>query len=165
SSSEVAIIVERIKQQAKETHDSPAQIIQNNTVVVNKNLVSNMLSKEALQIRIKHIRRSEMPPQTQTFDEVDVPLPFQYTLKGELFLIRDSQVGLGRVLIYNVCLKHLFGENSQIFPLVYALMSSKSAELYTQLFQDLNDFVAENEFTLRPLAIITDFEIAAINAF
>ncbi|CAG8836736.1 15411_t:CDS:1, partial [Gigaspora margarita] len=56
-------------------------------------------------------------------------------------------------------------KNSQIFPLIYALMSSKSAELYTQLFQDLNDIAAENEFTLRPSTIITDFEIAAINAF
>lgn len=74
-----------------------------------------MASKEALRMRIKRIRRSERPPQPQTLDEVDVPLPFQYTLKGELFLIRDSQVGLGRVLIFTtktnvlVCLKRLFG--------------------------------------------------------
>ncbi|CAG8784136.1 10129_t:CDS:2, partial [Cetraspora pellucida] len=75
---------------------------------------------------------SEMPPQPQTLDEVDILLPFQYTLKGELFLIRDLQVGL--------------------------------EELYMQLFQDLNDFAAENEFILKLLKIITDFKIATINA-
>ncbi|CAG8830048.1 5754_t:CDS:2, partial [Gigaspora margarita] len=164
----------------KETRNSPAQIIQNNTVAVDENLVSSMPSKEALRMRIKHIRRSEMPPQPQTLDEVNVPLPFQYTLKRELFLIRDSQVGLGQVLIFTTktnvqCLSQASfwvmdgtfrtvptvfhqlytihapigtSENSQIFLLVYALMSSKLAELYMQLFQDLNDFAAENEFTL-----------------
>ncbi|CAG8690203.1 14886_t:CDS:1, partial [Cetraspora pellucida] len=96
SSSEVAVIVECIKRQARETHDSPAQIIQNNIASVDKNLVSNMPSKDALRMRIKRIRSSEMPPQPQTLDEVNVPLPFQYTLKEELFLISDSQVELGQ---------------------------------------------------------------------
>ncbi|CAG8713907.1 28440_t:CDS:2, partial [Dentiscutata erythropus] len=91
SSSEVAIIVEHIKQQARETQNSLAQIIQNNTAAVDKNLVSYMPSKDALCMRIKHIRGSEMPPQPQTLDEVDVLLPFQSTLKRELFYIRDSQ--------------------------------------------------------------------------
>ncbi|CAG8809705.1 13872_t:CDS:2, partial [Dentiscutata erythropus] len=84
SSSKVAVIVERIKRQARKTHDSPAQIIQNNIASVDENLVSNIPSKDALHMRIKHIRSSEMPPQPQTLDEVDVLLPFQYTLKEEL---------------------------------------------------------------------------------
>ncbi|CAG8771745.1 16463_t:CDS:1, partial [Racocetra persica] len=48
----------------------------------------------AFHIRIKYIRASKMPPQPQTLKEVNVLLLFQYTLKRELFLIRDSQVGL-----------------------------------------------------------------------
>ncbi|CAG8747672.1 13969_t:CDS:1, partial [Dentiscutata heterogama] len=66
-------------------------IIQNNIAAVNKNLISYMPSKDILYIKIKCIRGFEMPLQLQTLDKVDVSLPFQYTLKGELFFIRDLQ--------------------------------------------------------------------------
>jgi len=55
-------------------------------------------------------------------------------------------------------------ENSQIMPLVYALMSRKSEECYRNLFQGLIDFGDENGVLLRPQFILTDFEQAAINA-
>jgi hypothetical protein len=55
-------------------------------------------------------------------------------------------------------------ENSQIMPLVYALMSRKSEECYRSLFQELIDFGDENGVLLRPQFILTDFEQAAINA-
>ncbi len=54
--------------------------------------------------------------------------------------------------------------NSKILPLVYALMTNKSEELYRRLFQDLIDFAEENNIELNPSTIITDFEQAAINA-
>ena len=47
---------------------------------------------------------------------------------------------------------------------MYALMTSKSEEMYRQLFQSLNDFAEENNVELRLLTIITDFERAAIKA-
>ena len=56
------------------------------------------------------------------------------------------------------------GENAKVLPLVYALMTSKSEECYIRLFQDLNDFAAENNHELNPQFILTDFEKAAINA-
>ena len=56
------------------------------------------------------------------------------------------------------------GENAKILPLVYALMTSKTEECYTRLFESLNDFAAENELDLNPQFILTDFEQAAINA-
>jgi hypothetical protein len=55
-------------------------------------------------------------------------------------------------------------ENSQIMPLVYALMSRKSEECYRTLFQELVEFGDENGVILRPQFILTDFEQAAINA-
>src|SRR5436190_16314831 len=55
-------------------------------------------------------------------------------------------------------------ENSRIMPLVYALMSSKSEECYRKLFQDLIDFCDEQGVELQPHFVLTDFEIAAINA-
>ena len=55
-------------------------------------------------------------------------------------------------------------DNSQIMPLVYALMSKKSKEFYRALFQELIDFADENGILLQPQFILTDFEQAAINA-
>ncbi|CAB4436267.1 unnamed protein product [Rhizophagus irregularis] len=55
-------------------------------------------------------------------------------------------------------------ENSRILPLVYVLMSGKSKELYQVLFQNLIEFAEENNISLTPSKILTDFEIAAINA-
>jgi hypothetical protein len=56
------------------------------------------------------------------------------------------------------------GENAKVLPLVYALMSSKSEEIYTRMFQELNDYANDNNIILNPKFIITDFEKASINA-
>ncbi|CAF1547505.1 unnamed protein product [Rotaria sordida] len=54
--------------------------------------------------------------------------------------------------------------NFRIVPLVYALMSSKSEELYQRLFQELNELADENELELKPDFMLTDFEKGSINA-
>ncbi|CAF3241470.1 unnamed protein product [Rotaria sp. Silwood2] len=54
--------------------------------------------------------------------------------------------------------------NSRIVPLVYALMTVKSEELYQRLFQELNEWAEENELELKPDFVLTDFEKASINA-
>ncbi|CAF0868187.1 unnamed protein product [Rotaria sordida] len=52
----------------------------------------------------------------------------------------------------------------RIVPLVYALMSNKSEELYQRLFQELNELADENELELKPDFVLTDFEKGSINA-
>ncbi|CAG8685915.1 11114_t:CDS:1, partial [Dentiscutata heterogama] len=54
--------------------------------------------------------------------------------------------------------------NSRILPLVYALMSSKSEICYKRLFQDLVDFSKDHNINLQPEFVLTDFELASINA-
>ena len=56
------------------------------------------------------------------------------------------------------------GENSRILPLVYSLITSKSEEIYKNLFEELIEFAAENDIILQPSTILTDFELASINA-
>ncbi|CAG8745413.1 8920_t:CDS:2, partial [Gigaspora rosea] len=55
-------------------------------------------------------------------------------------------------------------DNSRVLLLVYVLMTKKSEELYRALFQDLIEFAKESNILLRPTTILTDFELAAINA-
>jgi len=43
------------------------------------------------------------------------------------------------------------GENAKILPLMFAIMTSKTEECYTRFFENVNDFVAENELDLNLL--------------
>jgi hypothetical protein len=54
--------------------------------------------------------------------------------------------------------------NSRILPLIYALMSSKTLEIYTRLFQEIKDLANLENIDLRPDFVITDFEKSAMNA-
>lgn len=54
-----------------------------------------------------------------------------------------------------------------VFPLVFALMTGKDEDLYNMLFSNLNKFAEENGIFFKEnknLEIITDYELAAINA-
>jgi hypothetical protein len=59
-----------------------------------------MPSSNALRARIKRVKRAEMPAQPQTIEEVNVPDSFRSTLDGDTFLIRDSEVGDDRILLF-----------------------------------------------------------------
>ena len=196
SSGNVAKAIACIKQQALETRDQPMQIIQSNIINVSEETASNLPSQNALRMKIKRIRRTEIPPQPKTLDEINVPVALCYTLSGSLFLIKDAKINQERILLFTTTtnIQHLSQatfwimdgtfktvptvfyqlytihapvgaeDNSRILPLVYALMTNKSEELYRQLFQYLIDFAEENDIELKPCTILTDFEQAAINA-
>ncbi|CAG8847526.1 40219_t:CDS:2, partial [Gigaspora margarita] len=55
-------------------------------------------------------------------------------------------------------------KNSRIMPLVFSLMTKKSMESYRRLFQGLIDFAKEHDVDLSPQIVLTDFEVAVINA-
>ena len=54
--------------------------------------------------------------------------------------------------------------NNRIITLAYALMSSRTEEMYRELFRELNDLATNLNIVLNPNIIMTDFEIAAIRA-
>ncbi|CAF1509331.1 unnamed protein product [Rotaria sordida] len=54
--------------------------------------------------------------------------------------------------------------NFRIVPFVYALMTSKSEELYQRLFPELNELADENELESKSDFVLTDFEKGSINA-
>lgn len=54
--------------------------------------------------------------------------------------------------------------NSRILPLIYALITSKTEQIYKCLFEEIVDFAAEHNIILQPSTILTDFEQASIYA-
>ncbi|RGB38671.1 hypothetical protein C1646_755477 [Rhizophagus diaphanus] len=59
-----------------------------------------MPSSNSLRSRIKRVRRSEMPPQPQTLEEINIPDFLQFTFNGVRFLVRDFVVGEYRILLF-----------------------------------------------------------------
>ena len=48
--------------------------------------------------------------------------------------------------------------------MVYILMTSKREEIYRRMLQELTDFGEENTIVLKLRVVLTDLELAAINA-
>jgi hypothetical protein len=155
-----------------------------------------MPSQNALQMRIKRVRKTNTPSEPESLEQINIPDSFCHTFNEELFLVKNLEIGSERILLFTTKanIKHLSlspfwimdgtfktvprifyqlytihapvgaEENSRILPLVYALMSGKSKELYQALFQNLIEFAEESNISLRPSTILTDFEKAAIDA-
>ena len=52
-----------------------------------------------------------------------------------------------------------------MFPCAYLLLSGKTTEIYKSLLEELINAALKFKLVLRPELILTDFELAAINAF
>lgn len=57
------------------------------------------------------------------------------------------------------------GQSGQVLPMVYALMTRKSAALYTVLLEKVKEWAAASDVELAPRYVLTDFEIGAISEF
>ncbi|CAG8699984.1 1975_t:CDS:2, partial [Cetraspora pellucida] len=102
SSSEVAIAIANIKKCASESQKKPTQLIQDN-ITKFPEVQPYMPSLNSLRKIIYRLRKNENLPQLQSANALDIIIP-----------------------------STLFGpeENSRILPLVYAMMTGKSEELY-----------------------------------
>ncbi|CAB4373838.1 unnamed protein product [Rhizophagus irregularis] len=100
SNAEVAKSIVQIKQKVCTTRDKPVRIIQYITVRMSQEYHPYMPSSNSLHSRIKRVRRSEMPPQPQTLEEINIPDFLQFTFNGDRFLVRDFAVGEDRILLF-----------------------------------------------------------------
>ncbi|KFD46251.1 hypothetical protein M513_09413, partial [Trichuris suis] len=188
----VSRLLEQVRTQARYTANAPCQIIQSCMTSAPADIAPCLPSTNALRCTIKRARKLHRPVEPRRLAEVEIPAALKVTLCGEVFLVRDSTVGHDRILLFTTIanvrkLAHaaiwimdgtfktvpiVFYQlytihacvGSQMFPMVYALMSGKSQALYKRLFEELADFADEHQFCLSPRVIMTDLELAAINA-
>ncbi|CAF1516550.1 unnamed protein product [Didymodactylos carnosus] len=133
----------RMKELAKISNDQPAQIISNVIAATSREIQLCLPRKDALRQQIKRAKR--------VCDEEVEPM---YITRCILYYTQWNAIHApagGNV-------------NFRITPLVYALMSKKTEELYPRLFQELNELADENELELKPDFVLTDFEKGSINA-
>ncbi|CAB5396246.1 unnamed protein product [Rhizophagus irregularis] len=92
-------------------------------------------------MKIKRVRKANTPPaELQSLEQINISDLFYHTFNKELFLVKNIEIR------------------------IYVLMNEKFKELYQVLFQNLIKFAEENNISLRPSKILTNFEIVAINA-
>ncbi|XP_063795833.1 nicotinamide/nicotinic acid mononucleotide adenylyltransferase 2 isoform X1 [Pseudophryne corroboree] len=194
--SDVADARALIKYRAKNTEESPTEIIQAVTAAMPTASAIHMPNREALRQVVRRIRRKSMAPRPTSLQEISVPVNLS-KVNGVNVLARDDTFGSERILLFStednlrklhhapywimdgpstacptlfrhLCTIHaMVGTNavSQTFvPLAHGLLTSKSEECYTRFLQDLKDYAADYGIELAPQYILTDFELAAINA-
>ncbi|XP_029053857.1 uncharacterized protein LOC114881283 [Osmia bicornis bicornis] len=176
------------------TNEKPAQVIQNIKATTSQEVLSCLSSNNALRQQVKRARRMQAPAEPSSVDfcvpeELTLTLSGQLFLRdiriegngilmfctldnlkhlaGAKYWLMDGTFNTVPLLFKQLYTIHTSvggSENSVSVPLLYALMTNKSEELYSRLFQELNDWADENKIPLRPDFILTDFEKSSINA-
>ncbi|CAG8517757.1 9673_t:CDS:2, partial [Ambispora gerdemannii] len=152
SSASIVKTTAHIKKQAQETNNQPAQIIQNNIVNVPEEIHPYISSHNALHIKIKHARRTEMSPQPKTLDEINISDSLHSTLDGDLFLVRDSIIDQGRILLFTTRanIQHL---NQILFWIMDGTFKTVPT-LFRQLYTIHAPVGSENNSRILPLVYI-----------
>ncbi|CAG8762470.1 15514_t:CDS:2, partial [Dentiscutata erythropus] len=101
----------------------------------------------AIRKQISCARTKNMPTQPQSLENINVPDQLCITIKGEQFLAKDIEFNNEKIMIF-----------------FYVLMTSKTEESYTQLFQELINLGYKAGYELSLPIIITDFEQSVINS-
>ncbi|CAG8487205.1 10971_t:CDS:2, partial [Gigaspora margarita] len=190
----VAKMIAKIKEQMQQSNDKPSQIAQDVIANSSYFVYQYLLSSNTIHQTIQRIRHLDLPTEPLSLESLVIPQNMRTTLIGMIDLLSGPWMGpLRQSLLCSdnytpfmvFFMTFIFfiissqnsehghylefwcaggSDNSRIMPLVFALMTSKTEELYRRMFQELLDFAEENGINLFPQMVLTDFESAAINA-
>lgn len=169
------------------THQIVAASVVNLGVAVQGQLPSVPCLKRTVQRLRQQV--NEAPPNPLSLEDLQIPNRYQLTDTGAQFLIWDSGPGPDRILMWsteqNLDLlarsHHWYADGTfktapplfqqlytihgvhyhNVVPTVFALLPNKTEETYTRLLTDLKN----RRPALNPETVMTDFELASINAF
>lgn len=150
SNAEVAKVVAQIKLQAQESTDQPAQIIHNNITNTSQEIYPYIPSQNALRMKIKRVRRANMPLDPLNLGEANILDSLRYTLNGELFLAKDSRIGNERIVLFTTKANiQLLSQSS--FWIMDGLFKTSSTT-FCQLYTIHAPIGAEDNYRFLPLA-------------
>lgn len=176
------------------TTNLPSAIVQSHRQAVPPKYAAGLPSEEALRQRIRRQRRQKFPSEPRALTEIEIPDDLKTTIgdQNRQFLLFDVAEHDERILCFGTVenvkklsecpqwyldgtfktAPRLFRQiytihgavNSTTFPFIYALLPSKTEDRYEALFAELIAIAEENDVDLAPTQIMTDFELASINA-
>uniref|UniRef100_A0A0L8G2X7 FLYWCH-type domain-containing protein n=1 Tax=Octopus bimaculoides TaxID=37653 RepID=A0A0L8G2X7_OCTBM len=175
---EVRTYINRVKQEAKETCDSPHYIVSTAGLQLSGNLVQSLPAISTIKRTIHSVRQKERSGLANPIHRREIIFTDEQTKtnKGEQFLLYDSGPGHDRMLIFttqnNLSIlassEHLqvdgtFKTVTQLFeqlytvhavknnftiPIVYALLPHKKADTYRKLFAKIKSMLVYQELTM-----------------
>lgn len=188
-------LVATAKKRATTTQERPQQIIANVIAEAHADVAAILPKKDSLKKTIRRARRDEEAPALpRNIQELVIPRVFsEIVIDGQVqqFLMYDSEDQLmsGRMLIFSTRSNlHLLAQSQEWFadgtfrtapamftqvytihatkynavvPLVYALLPNKTRATYVKFLQESKRL----QPALQPTLLMTDFELAAIQAF
>uniref|UniRef100_A0A0L8HQ62 FLYWCH-type domain-containing protein n=1 Tax=Octopus bimaculoides TaxID=37653 RepID=A0A0L8HQ62_OCTBM len=186
----VHIYMNRVKQEAKETCDSPHYIISSAALQLSENIVQALPAISSIKKTIHNVRQKERSGLANPIHRREIVFTDEQTKtnKGKQFLLYDSGPGHDRMLIFTTqnnlrilassehlqvdgtfkTVPQLFEQlytvhaikNDFIIPIVYALLPDKTADTYRKLFAKITSSVLNLQVT----TIMLDFKLATITA-
>ncbi|KAF0557220.1 hypothetical protein F8M41_013747 [Gigaspora margarita] len=138
-----------LSEQARQTSESPAQIIQTAITNNSQNIYPYLSLYNAIQQTIQRVYHLDLPIEPLTLDSFVIPDHMKQTLKGSEFLISDTTVNQSRILIFTTAnnIRHLNrspywimgciggNKNSRIMPFVFSLMTKNPWNLIEGCFK------------------------------
>lgn len=188
---EVVKTINQAKKRAVDTQDASHVIVTEAFVHLSQAAVGQMPNCDTLKRTIRNVRHEtqHFPANPISLDALQIPDDYKLTNTGEPFLLYDSNDGENRIFIFSThrnlqllsqslnwyadgtfkTVPPLFQQlysihgicNNNVIPAVFALLPSKTENIYHQFLERLKVLQPD----LRPTTIMTDFESAAINAF
>src|SRR5437763_13191821 len=125
--------VNTLKERAGETNEPPVQIIQNVHASSAHEIHPYLPTFDALHQSIKRIRRSELPVEPQSLEDLVVPENLTTTFDGSNFLVRDSTINQDRILIFTTAanVRHLEQSPFWIMDGIFKTVPTIFTQLYT----------------------------------
>lgn len=180
----------KIKENAKVGGLKPSQIIRESVVACESNNRVYLPSVPAQKQKISRVRATDIKEPT-TLADIKIPEELKY-LEGEVFVLSERDFGQEKIILLGTqsslkllseakcwlidgtfevvpsIMRQLFSIHgligNEIVPLVFAIMSSKSKEAYSELFYELCKCACNFNITLNPMRIVSDFEKASVAA-
>jgi hypothetical protein len=180
-----------IKEKATTSQATTHQVLAQATVGISQAVAGQLPSTSLIKRTIQRTRQREgrAPPCPTNLRDLVIPEEFTQSSSGEPFLLFDSGPSEDRLLIFSTrrnlqllaqC-EHWYADGTfktapplfsqlytihgvkynNVLPSVFVLMPSKTERAYERVFTALTSL----EPSLWPASIMTDFELASINAF
>lgn len=186
---DVKRVIEEVKREARDTSDTPSQIIKKISLNVSDEVAGQLPSVTLLKKAINRVRKPTDLPTVTSTEDLNLPENYKVTEKNEPFLMADSGKDTQRILIFSTqknldllkCQDTWFCDGTfnvaptifkqlvtihistggYIIPLVYVLLSDKKEKTYTKILKCIKVLIGGN----CPKFVMTDFENGLMNSF
>ncbi|CAF1175010.1 unnamed protein product, partial [Rotaria sordida] len=181
----------KVKDRVQSETNSIPKIYEEELARSNLSSTALTLAPVAVEIKsgLNRMRRKTTPP-LPTSADFDIPDFYQQTLNGTQFICTDKIIKKKRMILFatDKQLEVLFSSEwifldgtfdkcpkqfqqiytihglkfQQNFPCVICLLSGKTADIYRQLFLELNDHATRLKMKFEPKHVMSDFEMSLI---